>query len=91
MPIDVLKIDKSFVGGATSAEHEWAFAAAIIALAHSLGKLTLAEGIEHPSQLAQLQRLGCEMGQGYLFARPMPLPEIVDLLTAPHLAALGTP
>lgn len=91
MPIDVLKIDKTFVGGVPSGENEWAFAAAIIAMAHSLGKRTLAEGIEDPSQLAQLRRLGCELGQGYLFARPMPLAGIIDLVTAPHPAGRGTP
>ena len=83
MPIDVLKIDKVFVGGGiASSEEQWAFAAAIIRLAHSLGKRTLAEGIEHPSQLAQLKSLGCELGQGYLFARPKPLREVLDILPA---------
>lgn len=91
MPIDVLKIDKTFVGGVSSGDDEWMFAAAIVALAHSLGKRTLAEGIEHPSQLAQLQSLGCEMGQGYLFARPMPLRGIIELLAASHPAALSPP
>ena len=83
MPIDVLKIDKVFVvGGIGSSGEEWAFAVAIIRLAHSLGKRTLAEGIEHPSQLAQLKSLGCELGQGYLFARPIPLREVLDILPA---------
>ena len=85
MPIDVLKIDKVFVvGGIGSSGEEWAFAVAIIRLAHSLGKRTLAEGIEHPSQLAQLKSLGCELGQGYLFARPIPLREVIDLLAVPR-------
>lgn len=85
MPIDVLKIDRVFVvGGIGSSEEEWAFADAIIRLAHSLGKRTLAEGIELPSQLAQLKSLGCELGQGYLFARPISLREVIDLLAVPR-------
>jgi len=82
MPIDVLKIDKAFVGGVSASDGEWAFAATIIRLAHSLGARTLAEGIEHRSQLEQLRALGCELGQGYLFARPMPLADLVNLLKA---------
>lgn len=82
MPVDVLKIDRAFVGGSAGGEEEWAFAAAIISLAHSLGKRTLAEGIEHPSQLAHLRSLGCELGQGYLFGRPMPLREFIGLLSS---------
>jgi diguanylate cyclase (GGDEF)-like protein len=84
MPIDVLKIDKVFIGGIASGEEEWAFAAAIIRLANSLGKRTLAEGVEHSSQLVQLRSLGCELGQGYLFGRPMPLCEVIGLLAEPH-------
>jgi EAL domain-containing protein (putative c-di-GMP-specific phosphodiesterase class I) len=80
MPVDVLKIDKVFVGGTATGKQEWAFAAAIIALAHSLGKRTLAEGIEHPSQLTHLRSLGCELGQGFLFGGPMPLRECISFL-----------
>lgn len=83
MPVDVLKIDKVFVGSSASGDKEWAFAAAIILLAQSLGKRTLAEGIEHHWQFAQLRSLGCELGQGYLFGRPMPLCEFISLFAAP--------
>jgi diguanylate cyclase (GGDEF)-like protein len=82
MPIDTLKIDKMFVGGITSGIEEWAFSAAIIRLAHSLGKRVLAEGIEHASQLDHLLSLGCELGQGYLFGSPMSLREFLSLLAA---------
>jgi hypothetical protein len=81
MPIDVLKIDKMFVGGSASGEEEWAFSAAIIRLAHSLGK-RVAEGIEHPSQLDHLLSLGCELGQGFLFGSPMSLQEFLALPAA---------
>jgi len=80
MPVDVLKIDKAFVDGIAREEEEWALAAAIVRLATSLDKRTLAEGVERASQLAHLRSLGCELGQGYLFARPMPLADLEVLL-----------
>src|SRR3954470_22997822 len=69
-PIDVLKIAKPFVDGLTSAEGA-ALARTIIELGSSLGLRTLAEGIEGAAEHAQLRSLGCELGQGYLFARPL--------------------
>ena len=71
LPIDVLKIDKSFVDGIAINPRERAFTAAIVSLAASLGKGTVAEGIETAGQYAQLMKLGVEFGQGYLFAQPV--------------------
>jgi diguanylate cyclase (GGDEF)-like protein/PAS domain S-box-containing protein len=70
-PVDVLKIDKAFVDGVARGGSDAALARAIIALGDSLGLRTVAEGIEHPEQWAQLAALGCGHGQGYLFARPL--------------------
>jgi diguanylate cyclase (GGDEF)-like protein len=67
--VDILKIAKEFIGPAEGAE-EWAFAGAIVALGRTLGLSIIAEGIETPGQLERLRGLGCELGQGYLFARP---------------------
>ncbi len=67
--VDVLKIAREFVGPADRSE-DWAFAAAIVALGRTLGLSIVAEGIETPGQLERLRALGCELGQGYLFARP---------------------
>jgi EAL domain-containing protein (putative c-di-GMP-specific phosphodiesterase class I) len=67
--VDVLKIAREFVGPADRSE-EWAFAAAIVALGRTLGLTIVAEGIETEGQLERLRALGCELGQGYLFARP---------------------
>ena len=67
--VDILKIAREFVGSADNHE-EWAFAGAIVALGRTLGLAIIAEGIEEPGQLERLQSLGCEFGQGYLFARP---------------------
>ncbi|MCW2762767.1 MAG: diguanylate cyclase [Marmoricola sp.] len=71
IPVDILKIDKSFVAGIATDPAEKALISAIIRLAASLGKSTIAEGIETTGQLDQLRRLGVEVGQGYLFARPL--------------------
>jgi diguanylate cyclase (GGDEF)-like protein len=69
-PVDILKIAREFVAPSNAAQDEWAFAAAIVALGRTLGLTIVAEGIEKPGQLDRLRLLGCELGQGYLFARP---------------------
>jgi diguanylate cyclase (GGDEF)-like protein len=68
--VDILKIAKEFIGQ-TDSPDEWPFAAAIVALGRALGMTIVAEGIEEPGQLAHLRGLGCELGQGYLFALPL--------------------
>lgn len=76
-PVDRLKIDRTFVTPLThSGAEQSSIPAAMIAMAHSLGLLVVAEGIETEAHLAALQRLGCECGQGYLFSRPIPPQEI---------------
>lgn len=72
LPVDTLKIDQSFVRGMTSAADGHAIVEAIIQMARSLGLETLAEGIEDQCTADELLRLGCELGQGYLLARPVP-------------------
>jgi EAL domain-containing protein (putative c-di-GMP-specific phosphodiesterase class I) len=89
MPIDVLKIDRAFVEGIARSEEEWALTSAVVGLATSLGKRTLAEGIEEPAQLAHLRSLGCELGQGYLFARPMAVEEFQVGYLPGYAAATG--
>jgi EAL domain-containing protein (putative c-di-GMP-specific phosphodiesterase class I) len=66
-PVDILKMDRSFVGS----EDNEALTSAIIALGTSLSLEVVAEGIELAEQANSLEELGCELGQGYLFARPM--------------------
>jgi EAL domain-containing protein (putative c-di-GMP-specific phosphodiesterase class I) len=70
-PIDALKIDRSFVGGMEESEADAAIVEGVIRLAHALGLEAVAEGVETAGQRARLQALGCELGQGYLWARPM--------------------
>jgi diguanylate cyclase (GGDEF)-like protein/PAS domain S-box-containing protein len=80
-PIDMLKIDRSFVDGIDGGEQgERALVRSIIRLAHSLKLETVAEGVERAEQLAPLRALGARYGQGFLFARPMEAPDIARLL-----------
>ncbi|MEX1178560.1 MAG: EAL domain-containing protein [Nitriliruptor sp.] len=80
-PVDVLKIDRSFVTSVVSGRQSPALARAIVDLGRSLDLLTVAEGIEHDAELTQFRELECTHGQGYLFARPAAAAEIADLLT----------
>ena len=70
--VDILKIAKEFVVPADASPDEWGFANAIVSLGRTLNLRIVAEGIEEPTQLDRLRALGCELGQGFLFARPMP-------------------
>jgi EAL domain-containing protein (putative c-di-GMP-specific phosphodiesterase class I) len=76
----VLKIDKSFIDGLGTDSQDTAIVGATIALAEALGMYTIAEGVEQQAQLDQLQRMGCEQYQGYLFSRPGSAFEINALL-----------
>jgi EAL domain-containing protein (putative c-di-GMP-specific phosphodiesterase class I) len=71
LPIDTLKIDRSFVSGLGQDPEDHAIVLAIISLARTLGISVVGEGIETALQRAQLEALGCDRGQGYLFARPL--------------------
>ena len=72
LPIDVIKIDRSFITDAGSDVDSAQFVTTIVTLGHALGLSLVAEGIETRDQLGLLRACGCEMGQGYLFGRPMP-------------------
>jgi diguanylate cyclase (GGDEF)-like protein len=74
LPADVLKIDRSFVTGAPADVESGKIIRAIVALAHSLGRKVIAEGVETDQQREYLRRVGCDYGQGYLFGRPMTWP-----------------
>ena len=81
MPVDVLKIDRSFVAYMTESDKHEAIVRTIITLAESLKLQVVAEGIETPDQLAMLRELGCSMGQGFLFAKPCPADAATQLIT----------
>jgi diguanylate cyclase (GGDEF)-like protein/PAS domain S-box-containing protein len=82
-PVDTLKIDRSFVEGVGRDDHDTAIVRSILELARTLGLTVTAEGIETPTQQSCLERLGCDRGQGYLFAKPLP-PEAMAELLAIH-------
>ena len=80
--IDYLKIDRSFVRNLTATSDDMALCEAIIVMAHKLGLKVIAEGIETTTQRHLLAAAGCDYGQGYLFARPLPISEFDALLDA---------
>ncbi len=73
LPVDALKIDRSFVGGLGVNPEDTAIVRAVVGLAKDLDMCVAAEGIETGEQVARLRALGCDLGQGYYFARPLPL------------------
>jgi EAL domain-containing protein (putative c-di-GMP-specific phosphodiesterase class I) len=72
LPVNTLKIDRAFVEQLTEDPADQAIVRAIIAMAHSLGVEVVAEGVDSDARAALLTRLGCDIGQGYLFGRPVP-------------------
>jgi diguanylate cyclase (GGDEF)-like protein len=72
LPVHVLKIDQSFIDGLGKDPEDTAIVEAVVTLAHALGLTVTAEGIETTRQLQALRELGCDLGQGYYFARPQP-------------------
>lgn len=89
LPIDRLKLDRSFVQRMMFEKKTAAIVRSVFALGKELGITVLAEGIETEAQFAMLQRLGCEQVQGFLFARPVPAEEARALLLMPWGARLA--
>lgn len=81
LPIDSLKIDRSFVMGLHQAQSNIEIVRAVLNLARSLGRRVVAEGVETPQQLQTLRELGVGYGQGYLLSRPLPAEQAQALLT----------
>ncbi|MCK9345430.1 MAG: EAL domain-containing protein, partial [Candidatus Pacebacteria bacterium] len=79
-PLDVLKIDKSFIDDIPFQQDDMEITATIIAMGHILGFKVLAEGVETPEQLAFLLEKGCNSYQGYIKSRPLPAQEFAELL-----------
>ena len=86
LPLDTIKIDRSFVA-AIDEKADQSIVEAVVALAHGLGIGVVAEGIETERQAARLLELGCDLGQGYLFSRPVPAARTAGLLRAPTIRA----
>jgi len=84
-PVDVLKIDRSFVSEMSGSPDAAALIRTFVELGHNLGLVTLAEGIEQTGQIEGLRLEHCDHGQGFLFSRPVAAVEIEQLLTRIHL------
>lgn len=93
-PVDAIKIDRSFVGGIEGGTRSGAIVEALIGVASRLGMRIVAEGIESEGQARRLAGMGCRLGQGYHFARPMPaeaVPAFVDSFSRAASSSLSRP
>ena len=79
-PIDVVKVDRSFVAELDERPQDQAIVSAVVELGHTLDLTTIAEGVETERQLELLRVLGCDLAQGFHFARPRPPEEITNLI-----------
>jgi EAL domain-containing protein (putative c-di-GMP-specific phosphodiesterase class I) len=80
LPADTLKVDKSFVAGLGEDVQDTAIVQMVIDLAHTFGMEVVAEGVENKKQAEQLEEMGCDMAQGYYFARPLPSETLSEFL-----------
>ena len=87
LPLDSLKIAREFVEGLAFSEHDAAFVRLIVGLAKTVGLKVVAEGIETRAQLDMLREMGCDLGQGYYFSKPMDVD--ADWHGTPAAAALA--
>jgi diguanylate cyclase (GGDEF)-like protein/PAS domain S-box-containing protein len=90
LPVDIIKIDKSFVDGMVKREDDRAIVEAVVRLASALHVDAIAEGVEHADQAAALRLLSCTYAQGYHFARPQPAADVHALLAAQAAAAASS-
>jgi diguanylate cyclase (GGDEF)-like protein len=82
-PVDLIKIDRSFISGLGRSDADEAIIAAVVSLANRLGRRVLAEGVETAEQAAHVRRLGCHLAQGYLYGRPARAERLGVLLAGP--------
>ncbi len=87
-PVDVIKVDRSFTAGLGQNDSDSAVVTAVLGLSRALGLKSIAEGVETDDQLGHLRDLGCDIGQGFYFARPLPADQIEPML-ADGIAAVG--
>jgi EAL domain-containing protein (putative c-di-GMP-specific phosphodiesterase class I) len=75
-PLDMIKVDRSFIQGAEHSSKDAAITANLVSLAHALGVVAIAEGIESEQQLESVRAVGCDLAQGFLFAHPLTAVEL---------------
>ena len=80
LPVDELKVDRSFVLNMTASDNDAILVRSAIDLGHNLGLTVVAEGVETDEHVKALRHLGCDIAQGYHFARPMPADDVVEWL-----------
>ncbi|HWJ62887.1 MAG TPA: EAL domain-containing protein, partial [Acidimicrobiales bacterium] len=90
LPLQEVKIDRSFVSEMHRRSEEFTIVRSMIDLGHNLGLKVVAEGVEHADDLVLLRRLGCDLAQGYHLARPLPLDELLTWLDQ-YTAAMVLP
>ena len=89
-PVDMIKVDRSFVQGIEHDARDEAITTHTVNLAHAIGVLALAEGVESVGQLASIDELGCDLAQGYLFAHPTPAHEVTRQLSDQQRTSAST-
>jgi EAL domain-containing protein (putative c-di-GMP-specific phosphodiesterase class I) len=87
-PVDIVKVDRTFVEGLGVDNHDTEIVRAVVALGQALGIVTVAEGVETVEQLEALRSLGCDAAQGYLFSRPVPADQLGDAVSRIHARPL---
>ena len=87
LPVDTIKLDRSFITGIATSDNARAIARAAISMVHALKKKIVAEGVETQEQLALLRQWGCDAIQGYLFSEPLPAEDFAEFVRA---TALGS-
>jgi diguanylate cyclase (GGDEF)-like protein len=80
LPVDTVKLDRSFIWQADSSSHHRVLIEATVMVAHNLGMKIVAEGVETAAQADTVKRLGCDKGQGYFYSKPLPAAELADWL-----------
>lgn len=90
LPVDTLKIDRSFTSGIVGDDSSQAVVSTIISLARAFKLNTVAEGVETPEQLRLLRTLGCGHSQGYLHSRPVPVAQFTELLSASDMLSVAS-
>ncbi len=88
-PVHEVKVDRTFIQGVAESPVDSAIVRAIIDLANAMGIASVAEGVETPDQVAELKMLGCQLGQGFYFSRPLRAEEFDELLTRHFAPAAG--
>ena len=84
LPVDCVKIDRSFIAQMSTNERSYQVVASVLALSNQLGLTTVAEGVETAQQVDQLKTLGCMLGQGYFFSKPIPAGEVESRFFGQH-------